>query len=834
MRSILPVITTAVVSLIPASSESCSAQENVDREQLPTLEEMDRPPSFRELMDSETFDWVVLKFDNQVIVSEAIFPRPDTLQKLRKERDRLATTLRRNAEQTKRLSKLRFVEIQLPGDPAEYRVRTQDVREIIGMEDLMLERVDMLLQQNDVSRAYDLLRRVESLAPGWKKITPHFEALLLREADVRRDEGKPFAALALLQELHTGNPHRPEIPEKVQALLDPIIQEAVNAGEYRKARWFIGRLAETFPQSTTVSRWSKTLQQLSRKTLEEAAEQAQNSEHRAAAQQAALARRIWPIGGHLRSVYESIALRQQVLYVGVSHLSESLPTYPIPLAAHKRHLELTSVPLFEADTTDEMTHYRSSHVGKWDPRDLGRQVTFSLRTTRPYWQSQPVLSASQIADTLVSRLQPGNPLYNPRLASFVDGYTVRSPTDLEVRFSRVPLNMAALFRFPVTGVPPDVYEKPTTRPELLSTRFVLSGHNNNEQTYRRSVPEPDGLNPGQYHVAEITERRYVSRHELIQAFRRGDVDAVPTLRPWEVDPVTESGLGNVRKFAFPECHLIVLNPRSEILQSAPLRRSLSLAIDRERILRTVILRDDAMKYGRVSSCAWPSESYASSRLVPPPLFDLRLAFALRFAAEEQLRITEKQRRIRTARQSARDSGSDWHQSEWRSQNNRQLNEAVAHIKLPTLRLICPPDEVIRTAANRIIDLWSRAGLCVRLISPQSSTPESGWDLMYRTAVMEEPLLDIWEVLLTDSTLDMSLLYGYPDWLRQELTGLDHASSLRDARQRLHRIHRDLAAQAFLIPLWEVDQFVALRSNVSGFRNWPISVYDNIERWVVKP
>jgi hypothetical protein len=100
--------------------------------------------------------------------------------------------------------------------------------------------------------------------------------------------------------------------------------------------------------------------------------------------------------------------------------------------------------------------------------------------------------------------------------------------------------------------------------------------------------------------------------------------------------------------------------------------------------------------------------------------------------------------------------------------------------------------------------------------------------------MEEPLLDLWPVLLTDQSLDVNLLDGYPDWMRQDLTRLDYAGSFRVAQNQLFRLQKHIASQAFLIPLWEVDQFIAFRSNVTGYRDRPLSVYDNVQRWVVKP
>jgi hypothetical protein len=96
------------------------------------------------------------------------------------------------------------------------------------------------------------------------------------------------------------------------------------------------------------------------------------------------------------------------------------------------------------------------------------------------------------------------------------------------------------------------------------------------------------------------------------------------------------------------------------------------------------------------------------------------------------------------------------------------------------------------------------------------------------------LLEIWPLLSNSDSLDMSRLALFPDWMRQELVGLDYASSFLDAQQRLFTLHNHIAEEAFLIPLWEVDQFAAVRKSVVGVVPRPMSTYQNVERWIIRP
>ena len=372
-------------------------------------------------------------------------------------------------------------------------------------------------------------------------------------------------------------------------------------------------------------------------------------------------------------------------------------------------------------------------------------------------------------------------------------------------------------------------------PIRLKGRFQLDSQSASERSYLRSVPEPDGLKPGQYHVAEIVERVYPSRHEEIQAFRRGDIDVLSSLQPWEVDLVRQSGLGFVQLLAIPANHVIVFNPGSPNVGSAQVRRALSFAVPREPILKRTILQDETMEFGRPCSASWPQNSYANSPLVDPPQYNLQLALMLKHTALEQLRIPVRQKLVAQARVAARAAGNKWNESEWLAANQDLIQSAGEDIKLPHLIMLCESDPSVQGAAKKMIEYWERIGLEVKLVvAGESEVSLPDWDIMYRRVTLEEPLLDLWSVMLTDNSMDVNLLRGYPDWLRQDLTRLDFAGSFRVATERLNRIQRNISEQAWLISLWEVDQFVAFRRNVTGYRQRPTSVYDSVQRWVVKP
>ena len=843
------------VALLLLSSESNKAiaqQDRPDRNVLRTLEEMPLPSADdliqADIKDTE-FDWIVLKSDGTVIVSNPVFPRPDTLKRRDEERKTLESTRPQNAQErekrSKRLDELKFLIITLPGDAVtEYKIPVNQVEQIILFEELVLQRVDKLLDDGQIRKAYDMLLSVEREIPEWEASLPRFERLLLTESRLKADQGDIYAALALLDELAARNINNTELQPRFGEIVAPMIQAAVNESNFPKARFLIGRIERHFPQHPTALEWRQRIKDLSLARLQEAVQLADQKKNAEAASLAREAEAIWPLAGNARAAYSRLISRHQVLRVAVDSFGDQSFVFPARLDADVRHQELVEVPLFEAVSVDELTYFRSSFFEKWDPSDLGREVVMTLRSTRPHWQSQPVLSANQIADALSQRLNPQSPLFNSRLASFVSEFSVRSPTELRLRFSRVPLSIESLLRFPVTARQSLATDSTNTvdsgsdeaatpdRPwKLLSTRFEQVSADENIRSFLRSVPEPDGLDNSQYHVAEIVERKFTDRHQMIQALLRNEIDFLPSVLPWEIDAFKASNsLVTVRK-AIPVTHVITLNPMSQNIPNAQLRRALSMAIDRDSILKKVLLRDPEGRHGRPTSAAWRKDSYATNPIETVPPYDIRLAYALRFAAESQLKIAEIQVLEAEARQKAKEAKQEFDPKVFRSQVN------VDYIKLPSLRMVVEPNEGAIAAAERILVYWNKIGLNVQLIKGDQNgepLPDSEWDLMYRRVRMEEPLLDLWPLMTNDDKFDVRRLDPFPDWMRQELINLDYAGSFVEAQNRLFTIHRHIAAQAFIIPLWEIDEYMVFQKTVSGFSENPISTYQNVERWTVRP
>jgi ABC-type transport system substrate-binding protein len=151
-----------------------------------------------------------------------------------------------------------------------------------------------------------------------------------------------------------------------------------------------------------------------------------------------------------------------------------------------------------------------------------------------------------------------------------------------------------------------------------------------------------------------------------------------------------------------------------------------------------------------------------------------------------------------------------------------------------LKMVCAPDPIVEAAARRIVEQWKRVGIEVELITEPPADEAAEWDIIYRVARMAEPLVELWPFLTIEDRARVESLTHLPDWLRQELIELDHATDWNSAVARLRRLHQLLWAEVELVPLWELDEFLVIRKTVQGFPSRPVHPYHKAEQWTVQP
>jgi hypothetical protein len=793
-----------------ASDESKRLKDLKSEQKLPQLLDMTVPTIAA--LNRRPVDWLVLDGNNkgnpEVLVVKPVFPRPDTLRKLAdafdelRKRPRPSNPDEREKWETQKAD-LQKLLVSLPDDASGqiYEIPTGKIEHIVYHEDLTIRRAGLLAEEKKFRDALELLYPLERTAPKWKGLEDLSRHMLLSEAEATLQGGDYLSGLMSLIELHARDPGYPGLHTRLGDVTDKLIESARQAHDDREARHYLARLARVEPNHETVEKWNRALQSDAQTLISSALKATGEGHYAEAAATIDRAARVWPRAVGLAEVHRKICERYQWLSVGAMTLSGDDPGLPWPTLADQRATRLEQFDLFEVDRVDDATHYHSRLLEEWEPTDLGRRAFFTLRRTHARWESRRDLPAASLMSTIRTLIDPASPAYDERFASYVDGVQLRSPLELEIRFSRAPPRMEPLFRFPITATggarsAASGLGRSGNGP-VLSRRFERSTPSHDATVFRRALPQPEGLD--QYRLAEVDEHRYDSPQHEIQALLRGDVSMLLDLPPWAIGSLRKDTRYFVLDYAIPTTHVLQFNPNSQPLKSRELRLALSYALDVQRILSQRILRSADSSVGRLSLAPFATTSYAYNGLLTRRDFNASMAVSLQAAAVKRLQ------------------------------------------SIPALRFVCEHDPEAQSAAAEIVAQWKRVGIAVELVQPESLTgnPQPArrpleWDIAYRKLRMEEPLVEMWPFLTVNSGARLESVRSAPDWLRIELLDLDRAPDWKSAVSRLQTLHAHLYAEVAYIPLWEVDDAIVLRKNVRDFPPYKfVTPYQDVERWIVQ-
>ena len=716
------------------------------------------------------------------------------------------------------------------------------------------------------------------LLPSWPRFDELYVKLIRKDAELQAARNDLDGAWRLLEEIFKPGTTIDGLSAQMGNIVDRQVRGLVELQDFRQARHYLNRLAACESDHTIVQKWKATLTGQASVAVGEARALAARGEASAAVMSIERAARIWPETPGLKEAHRELTERHQALRVGVLRLPVTVSHDPFPSAADERARLLMTQSLFEPTRIAEQgVRYRSSFLEAWEPADLGREVKFTLKLKRADWESRSLITSADVQAELAVRLDPSQPSFDERLAGFVAGISVQSPSEFTVRFHRLPLRLESLWQFSVRvqqeswSLNEDLVRGDTSREAVLLPMSPPTATNepsefeSNDLDRNESDPadalRPESVRSGaarrvakpavtttpptappldplivvpsagsgagrlrfqrvatdeqvamfrrtraqsptarQIHVNDVVEVRYDSWEKSLQGLLRGEVTLLPTVDLRDLKGLQDDGRFFVMQYSLPQSHFLMFQSKTVALRDGQLRRALLHAVPRERLLRDIVLKEAPAAHGRLVTSPFASQSYGYNRLLKAPTYDPQLAAALALTAKKQL------------------GGA-----------------------LPTLRLLCPADPVLRDAARAMIAEWKRVGITVTLVDEaapertgsRDAGPREDWDICYRTARFIEPISDIWPLLTLQTEARVAALQPLPERTRRVLLELERTIDWTTATALLHRLLGDLLTEARYVPLWEVDEYLVTRKNLLGVPVRPIHTYDEIERWTLQ-
>jgi len=330
----------------------------------------------------------------------------------------------------------------------------------------------------------------------------------------------------------------------------------------------------------------------------------------------------------------------------------------------------------------------------------------------------------------------------------------------------------------------------------------------------------------------VIEQIYTSEEEALTALVRGDVDVLQRIAPWQVDRLRRSDGIVVGSYRLPTIHTLVPNYSKPLLRRREFRRALCYGIDRQRIVKDILLGGRNLAGFQVLSGPLPAGvslsdplGYAYNRSIKPRPYEPRLAAVLAAVARTTLAKSTlaKSTLTKSIKQSAPSSESD--------ANNEQRagEEETSTATVKPLVLAHPPDAIARTTCQTIKMQLDAIGIPVELVelSPYLNADAEmvDYDLMYVEFPLWEPLVDLRRLLgpagrVGSCSPAMSLA----------LTSVDESRNWKEARTRLQHAHEVAFYDLPVVPLWQTANFFARRETLQGVSTSPVLLYQNVANW----
>jgi peptide/nickel transport system substrate-binding protein len=657
----------------------------------------------------------------------------------------------------------------LEGDQRDFMLKRSSIKDVEYFEDMLLAEGDRLVRSGDFTRAFERFLLVKTRQPDWKGLDDHVNRLLFEEASVALAEDNA-RGLRLLGDLYLRKPDYPGLGDKLAASYVKRVDKAVAVGRYAEGRRLLRELDQAVPGHPEAKAARDKFINRARDLVAKAA----RSEPDVKVDRLTEAAKIWPALEGLDAAYREGFRGEPTVTVGVVDLADPVGPFPRSPAA-ERVARLLYLPVLARDDDESLAGETPGQLlSGLELTELGRGLKLSLKPGPPWSDGSRPASSIDVARSLADRALPASPGYCARWAELLD------PVGPAHGSSDGWVSTPAKIRKPV-GDGPFRWEPASEGTTVL-----------------RASGEPSA---GGVIVRRIREVRLSNPGAAVDALRRGEVDLVERIPPDKVGEVTSQPDLRAGKYETPSVHLIALDGRSPALANRTVRRAISLVINRKTWLEEAILHRPLDEINRVADGPVVAGSYLDAPKVAPLDYDPLLAKGLVNSAKKELGLAI-------------------------------LKLDLEYPPLAEARVVCP----------LIAEALGLVGIEVKLIERRESELEtrlrSGqrFQMAYRAIRSTLPLRDVGPLLVPGYDAPPAanaLASAASPRIRGLLLQLDHAPEPTAARLLATQIDREARDELPVIPLWQVEDHYAWRTNLRGPGESASGLYQGIERWEVE-
>jgi ABC-type oligopeptide transport system substrate-binding subunit len=699
-----------------------------------------------------------------------------------------------------------------------------------AQNDKHLSRSDMLTAAEQALSA--VLRWHESArATGqregeeWTPIESDLRKELLDEVLLKQMEALAEAraweqVLALTRRLattYTSQADRQRIARPVAELLKSALNDPTGSEERKQeARKRLLALEMEFPDNPVFRPISAGLQEQAQRLLDAAKSLGKGKDTLPRAMRLLRqAEETWPQLPGLRAYRIELSAEHPVLRVGVRG---RLPRYLSPGWActdtERRAVEMLFESLVKLGPDEAGIFRYRPGLAEYRPKvvPLGREFQLPRNAT---WSNNRPLDSGDIRYT-VQLLKEGVGSGRPcAWGQLLDKVQVKGdPYRVTLRLNQGYLDPLALMTFKVLPRDQAVDTEKFAEQPVCSGPFLLDTKRHSDEKRRECmyfIANPSyGSRPGKREMPHIEEVRFYVYNDAVKELRQGEMDLVLDLTAKEADELRQQAdslqvTAPLPSAAVPNRRIYFLAVNQNRLKDAAVRRSLALAINREKLLNEHFRGPLKGQVHKALNGPFPAGSWACS----PGLSNRQDRASLDLFDFEKARALSQQAPVRKAA------------------------ESPLKLKYPE------GDPVLAEALKALCDQVKEAtGLMVELVPcdpcrlREDVEQTQSYDLAYYHYDFPDETYWLWPLLgpTGRAAADNNLL-NFRDKNIQPL--LQEAMAYRDFAQvqkRLRKVHEFLSSEMPLIPLWQLDPLLAYHHDVKPDLLDPVLVFTNIEEW----
>ncbi len=683
-----------------------------------------------------------------------------------------------------------------------YSVPWKAIEKIEFYEHLLLAKAGELTAQKNFIEAYEYLEFLHNHYSKLKGLQAGTERYLKRDA-LNAFSSKRFdESLTILLSLYDLNPNHSGLAGAVQAVTDRLISNHLASQDFGAARTALDSVEASFSklQIKTIGTWRKKFQTKAEKHLAEAQSQVEQGNFHEARQAIRRTLAILPSLAGAKSLIDEINLRSPQVIVGVTQHGRAPTSAQLARVAAARVAKLTHPQLIELSDFGGEGGIYTCHWAEIEIDDSGLHFNIRLNEQARNAGIYPEMVALQLLQTT----DPANPSYREDTAGLLQHASISDGRELQIQWRWPHVRPETLLQLSLQNLAAN---------NALARVYQPVSDNSDKDVLLYDLPNtlPDA-SPNRARPPSIIERVYPSEEKALTDLVRGEVDVLERIAPWQVDRMRQTDAIVVGSYRLPTIHVLVPNYSKPLMRRREFRRALCYGIDRQRIVKEILLGGNHRAGFQVLSGPLPAGvsssdplGYAYKRSIKPRPYEPRLAAVLASVARTTL-----------------------------AKQAKPSPEAGDEQKPPTpeavpLVLVHPPNALARTACQTIKFQLGAIGIPIQLteLSPTLDAQPVDYDLEYVEFPLWEPLVDLRRLLgpagrAGSCSTAMSLA----------LTTVDRSRNWKEARTRLQHVHEVAFSDLPVVPLWQTVNYFAHRTSLQGVGRSPAQLYQNVANWTV--